>query len=197
MPTHFSHSSFTHSFFFSNFSTLFSSWLYMHQWYQKHLFSVLVHPCLSLHLVFFYLAYSICITPMSPLPNITQPNFTQLSLRPAAPLSHFGLPACHSQQYFLTIYLVSPAKSYPSNLLCYKASCLACFLCQVSIFLLHLLLLLGILRPFLQNYPWIQSTSHPPLTPTDSIITHIFQYLYSHITYRHQIANSLANRWLH
>jgi hypothetical protein len=102
---------------------------------------------------FFYLAESICITPLSPLPNISQPNLTQLSLRPAAPLSHFGLLACHTQQHLLTIYLVSPAKSHPSTLLCYKASCFACFLYQVSILLLHLLLLLGILRPFLQNYP--------------------------------------------
>jgi hypothetical protein len=61
-------------------------------------------------------------------------------LLPHFPTRDF-LPATHSN--ILTTHLVSPAKSNPSILLRYKASCITCFLCQVSILLLHLLYFVG------------------------------------------------------
>jgi len=116
-------------------------------------FSILVYLCLSLHLVFFHLAYSICITPLSPLPNISQPNCTQLSLRSAAPLCRFGLPACHSQRHFFNNSSCFTCK-IPFQYLAMLQNILPCLLSLPSVHSSATFAVpLGIRRPFLQNYP--------------------------------------------
>jgi len=131
MPTHFSHSSFTNSFSLTSQSL----------------------ATFAYHSILAYLAYSICITPLSPLPNTSQPNFTQLSLRPVAPLSHFGLPACHSQQHVFNNSSCFTCK-IPSQYLALLQNILPCFLSLPSVHSSAIFaVLLGILRPFLQNYP--------------------------------------------
>ena len=129
MPTHFFHSLIV----FSN-------------------FSIFVYLCLSLHLFFFYLAYSICITPLSPLPNISQPNFTVISQTCGLtfPFRTSCLPLTATFLNNLSCFTCKIPSQYPVML----QSILPCLLSLPSVHSSATFsVLLGILRPFLQNYP--------------------------------------------